>query len=64
MGEAANRGEKPGFYLYVADVDALYDRAVAAGATSILAPADQEYGDRLAMVQDPLGVTWALARPA
>jgi len=64
MGEAPDRGEKPGFYLYVADVDALHERAVAAGAKSILAPADQQYGDRLAMVEDPLGVTWAIARPA
>jgi PhnB protein len=64
MGEAPNRGEKPGFYLYVADVDALHDRAVAAGATSRMAPANQPYGDRLAMVEDPLGVTWAIARPA
>jgi len=64
MGEAPARGEKPGFYLYVADVDALHERAVAAGAKSILAPADQQYGDRLAIVEDPLGVTWAIARPA
>ena len=64
MGEAPDRGEKPGFYLYVADVDALHDRAVAAGARSILAPMDQQYGYRLAMVEDPLGVTWAIARPA
>jgi len=64
MGEAPDRGEKPGFYLYVADVDALHDRAVAAGATSRMAPANQAYGDRLAMVEDPLGVMWALARPA
>jgi PhnB protein len=65
MGEAPSRGEseRPGFYLYVADVDALYERVVAAGAKSILAPATQEYGDRLAIVKDPLGVTWAIARP-
>lgn len=64
MGEAPDRGEKAGFYLYVADVDALHERAVAAGAKSILAPANQEYGDRLAIVEDPLGITWAMARPA
>jgi PhnB protein len=64
MGEAPDRGEKPGFYLYVADVDALHERAVAAGAKSVLAPANQQYGDRLAIVEDPLGVSWAIARPA
>ena len=64
MGEAPARGEKPGFYLYVSDVDALHDRAVTAGAKSLMTPANQLYGDRLAMVEDPLGVTWAIARPA
>jgi PhnB protein len=63
MGEASGRGEKSSFYLYVADVDALYARAIAAGAKSIAPPADQPYGDRLAVVEDPLGVGWMMARP-
>jgi PhnB protein len=63
MGEAPGRGEASTFYLYVADVDALYARAVAAGARSIMPPADQPYGDRLAVVEDSLGVGWSIARP-
>jgi PhnB protein len=49
------------FYLYVNDVDALYDRALKAGAASLHAPADQPYGDRVAGTKDPFGNTWYIA---
>ena len=49
------------FYLYVSDVDALYKRAVGAGAVSQSAPADQFWGDRMASVKDAFGNTWSLA---
>lgn len=52
------------FYLYVPDPDALYQRAIAAGATSIHPPADQPYGDRVGAVKDPNGNEWFIARPA
>jgi PhnB protein len=52
------------FYLYVDDADALYQRAVAAGATSLTPPTDQWYGDRVASVQDSTGTLWYIARPA
>jgi uncharacterized glyoxalase superfamily protein PhnB len=52
------------FYLYVDDADALYHRAVAAGATSLAPPTDQSYGDRVASVQDSTGTLWYIARPA
>ena len=52
------------FYLYVDDADALYQRAVAAGATSLTPPTDQWYGDRVASVQDYTGTLWYIARPA
>jgi len=48
-------------YLYVEDCDALYHRALEAGATSISPPKDQPYGDRSAGVQDPFGNQWYLA---
>jgi PhnB protein len=48
-------------YLYVEDVDALYARAVEAGATAMEAPADQPYGDRTAHVKDPEGNSWYIA---
>jgi uncharacterized glyoxalase superfamily protein PhnB len=45
-------------YLYVADTDATYRAALAAGATSLMEPADQFYGDRNAGVKDAQGNTW------
>jgi PhnB protein len=60
MGEAHGPYEpmQSTFYLYVPDVDAVYRRAVAAGAKSIREPADQPYGDRNAGVADAFGNTW------
>jgi PhnB protein len=49
------------FYLYVADMDAAYQRALEAGATSTMAPADMFWGDRLAAVKDRFGNIWNLA---
>jgi PhnB protein len=55
-------GTPPGSSLiYVADCDAAYQRALAAGATSRQAPADQFYGDRTAYVVDPFGNQWSIA---
>lgn len=48
-------------HLYVPDTDALYDRALRAGAISIQPPADQPYGDRSAGVTDPFGNRWFIA---
>jgi PhnB protein len=48
-------------YLYVDDTDATYHRALAAGATSLMEPATQFYGDRNAGVQDPSGNYWWIA---
>ena len=48
-------------YLYVPDTDALYRRAVAAGATSIMEPMDMFYGDRNAGVRDFAGNEWWIA---
>jgi uncharacterized glyoxalase superfamily protein PhnB len=48
-------------HLYVADADAVYQRALAAGATSLEEPVDQFYGDREAGVKDPTGNVWWIA---
>ncbi len=48
-------------YLYVPDTDATYRRALQAGATSVMEPADQFYGDRNAGVKDPCGNLWWIA---
>ena len=47
--------------IYVDDVDANYKRAVDAGATSLMPPADCFWGDRFSMVKDPFGHSWAIA---
>jgi len=45
-------------YLYLADVDAAYKRALQAGATSLMEPADMYYGDRNGGVKDFAGNRW------
>jgi PhnB protein len=49
------------YYLFVPDCDAVYRRAIEAGASSISEPADQPYGDRNAGVKDAFGNQWYIA---
>lgn len=49
-------------YVYVADVDGTWQRAVAAGAESLEAPLETPYGDRRAMIADAWGNVWQIAR--
>jgi PhnB protein len=48
-------------HYYVSDVDAVYRRALEAGATSLMEPGDQFYGDREAAVKDLAGNHWYIA---
>lgn len=48
-------------HLYVADSDATYHRALAAGATSLREPTNEFYGDRMSGVQDAFGNKWYFA---
>jgi PhnB protein len=48
-------------HLYVPDVNAVYRRALAAGGSSIMEPADQPDGDRRGGVQDQFGNMWYIA---
>jgi PhnB protein len=50
-------------YVYVDDADATYERAMAAGATTMEPPLDTPYGDRRAMVRDPFGNIFQIAHP-
>ena len=45
-------------YVYVPDTDEVYRKALAAGAESVMEPADQFYGDRNAGVRDSEGNIW------
>ena len=49
--------------LYVADPDAVAQRAVDAGAELIFRVEDQPYGLRQGRVQDPFGHHWLIGRP-
>ena len=48
-------------HLYVRDVDALFTRAVDAGATVVMPVADQFWGDRYGILRDPFGHRWSIA---
>jgi PhnB protein len=50
-------GRPGGFFIYVADCDDVYEKALTNGATSIAAPADQAYG-RSAGIEDAFSNTW------
>jgi PhnB protein len=51
-------GTPVGILLYVADVDAVFQRAIAAGATVERPVEDKFYGDRMGGVIDPFGHKW------
>ncbi|MGH9776302.1 MAG: VOC family protein [Candidatus Acidiferrales bacterium] len=48
-------------HIYVEDVDALWNCAVAAGAKVTMPLADQFWGDRYGQLEDPFGHKWSLA---
>jgi PhnB protein len=47
--------------LYVEDVDAVFERAIQAGASSTRPVEDQFYGDRSGQFEDPFGHRWSVA---
>jgi PhnB protein len=48
-------------FVYVADVDRVYERARAAGATNLREPEDWPWGDRVAGFHDPAENRWWVA---
>ncbi len=54
-------GTSIALYLYVEDVDATYDQAIAAGAETVKPVEDQFYGDRTGTLRDPYGHLWFIA---
>ncbi len=57
----AERAMRAMLHLYVTNTDAVYNSAIAAGATSVREPADQFYGDRSGGVRDMWGNEWWMA---
>jgi PhnB protein len=50
-------------HVFVEDVDSTYAKALNAGASSLLAPTDQEYGERGGSLVDEFGNHWYIATP-
>lgn len=48
-------------HLYVEDVDAVVQQAVASGAREVRPVQDQFYGDRSGTIEDPFGHLWHVA---
>ncbi len=60
-GPEALGGSPVAIHLYVEDVDAVVQRAEAAGATVLQPVKDQFYGDRSGKLRDPFGHVWMFA---
>jgi PhnB protein len=54
-------GSATSILLYVDDVDARFNSAVAEGAKVLRPVADQCYGDRSGTLEDPFGHKWSIA---
>src|SRR5262249_22078624 len=61
-GSMGPNGKSPvTIHLYVTDADAVFNRAVEAGATVTTPPADMFWGDRYGKLVDPFGHHWSIA---
>jgi uncharacterized glyoxalase superfamily protein PhnB len=65
-GMGAHAPREPGatsvtLHLFVEDVDAVFNRAVAAGAKVTMPVADMFWGDRFGKLTDPFGHDWSIA---
>jgi PhnB protein len=54
-------GSSVSILLYLEDVDAVFERALKAGAKAQRPVADQFYGDRSGTLEDPFGHVWTVA---
>jgi PhnB protein len=55
------KGSPVTLHLSVDNADKAFSRAVEAGATSVMAPADMFWGDRYGVLTDPFGHNWSVA---
>ncbi len=61
LGPESLGGAGVRFVLNVDDADALWEQAVAAGATAVRPLEDQFYGERSGMLADPFGHRWMVS---
>lgn len=60
QGPRAFGGCGSAVHLHVDDVDKMVDHAVSIGATVVMPPKDQFYGERVAKIKDPFGHEWLI----
>jgi PhnB protein len=61
LGPKSRGGATSSLMIYVEDMDAVFARAVAEGATAERPPEDQFWGDRMGSLIDPFGHRWSIA---
>lgn len=61
LGPKSIKGSPVTIHLYVKDVDAVFNQAVAAGAKSTMPVTDMFWGDRYGLLEDPFGHQWSVA---
>lgn len=61
LGPASGARSPVTLHLYVEDVDAVFNRAVEAGATVTMPVQDMFWGDRYGCITDPFGHCWSIA---
>lgn len=61
LGPKARGGTTTSLMVYLDDVDAAYEKAIAAGATQERPVENQFWGDRMGTLVDPFGHRWSLA---
>jgi len=61
FGPQSLNGSPVTIHLYVTDVDATVERAVAAGAKVTMPVSDMFWGDRYGRIEDPFGHQWSIA---
>lgn len=62
LGPQSRGGTTVSLLIYVDDVDAVFAKAIEAGATELRPLCDQFYGDRSGTITDPWGHVWSIAR--
>lgn len=60
----ATEDDRFGFWVYVDDVDAMFERLAATGAQIVAAPENQPWGERVARIRDPDGNLVYLGAPS
>ena len=61
LGPVALNGSPVTVHLYVDNSDAIYEQAIAAGATPVMPIDDTFWGDRYGVLKDPFGHNWSIA---